>query len=64
MPIYPMLNKWNANDQWPLILASDWSRAMQLVINIDENGFRMPIYPMLNQRNANQVTPKNLMQTE
>ena len=50
--------------QLPLILASDWSRAMQLFMNIDENGFRMPIYPMLNQRNANPITPNNLVQTD
>ncbi len=30
---------------------------MKLVLNIDENIFRIPIYPMLNQRNAKQMTP-------
>ena len=30
--------------QWHLILASDWSRAMKIVMNIDDNIFRMPIY--------------------
>ena len=44
LPIYPMLNQC----QWPIILASDWSRAIKLVMNIDENIFRMPIYLMLN----------------
>ena len=30
-----------------LILASDWSTAIKIVMNIDESGFRRPIYPML-----------------
>ena len=48
MPIYPMLNQWNANPMTPM--ASDWSRAMKIVMNIDENIFRMPIYSMLIER--------------
>ena len=34
-------------------------KSTKLVMNIDENIFRMPIYLMLNQRNANPVTSKN-----
>ena len=45
MPIYPMLNQC----QWPRILASDWTRAIKLGMNIDENILRMPIYLMLKQ---------------
>ena len=71
MPIYPMLNHMNidelnisfyvkprplrsrSND--PIILASDWSRAVNIVMNIDENIFRMPIYPMLNHMNIDEL---------
>ena len=49
MPIYPMLN------QCPRILASDWTRAINLGMNIDENIFRMPIYPMLNNMNIDEL---------
>ena len=41
--------------QLPLILASDWSRAVNIVMNIDENIFRMPIYPMLNHMNIDEL---------
>ncbi len=51
MPIYPMLNQC----QWPRILASDWTRAIKLGMNIDENIFRMPIYPMLNNMNIDEL---------
>ena len=44
MPIYPMLNQWNAN-----------GRAVNIVMNIDENIFRMPIYPMLNHMNIDEL---------
>ena len=56
-PIYPMLKQWNSNSnngiptQISLILASGWSRAMNIVMNIDESLFRMPIYPMLSITN-------------
>ena len=106
MPIYPMLNRWNANPithnpglwlvesceysyeyWWEHIsyaylsnvksyeywwaeyfrsrssdalcvlgqAASDWSRAVNIVMNIDENIFRMPIYPMLNHMNIDEL---------
>ena len=42
--------------QLPLILASDWSRALKLVMHIDENIFCMPIYPMLNNMNIDELT--------
>ena len=29
-----------------LILASDWSTAIKIVMNIDESGFSLPIYPL------------------
>ena len=45
-PIYPMLKQWNSNSdngiptQISLILASGWSRALKIVMNIDESVFR------------------------
>ena len=42
-PIYPMLKAIKIS----LILASDLSTAIKIVMNIDESGFRRPIYPML-----------------
>ena len=36
-------------------MASDWSRAVNIVMNIDENIFRMPIYPMLNHLNIDEL---------
>ena len=51
MPIYPMLNQC----QWPKKLASDWTRAINLGMNIDENIFRMHIYPMLNNMNIDEL---------
>ena len=36
-------------------MASDWSRAVNIVMNIDENIFRMPIYPMLNHMNIDEL---------
>ena len=38
-PIYPMLKSIKIS----LILASDWSSAIKIVMNIDESGFRMPL---------------------
>ena len=43
MPIYPMLNQWNANPMTP----NPGLWLVESVMNIDENPFRMPIYPML-----------------
>ena len=54
MPIYPMLNQSKVNSTSP-ILASDWSRAVKLVMNIGENIFRMPISPMLNHMNIDEL---------
>ena len=48
-PIYPHV-KVNLNNgiviKISLILASDWSTAIKIVMNIDESGFRLPIYPL------------------
>ena len=41
MPIYPMLNQWNANPMTP----NPGLWLVESVVNIDENLFRMPIYP-------------------
>ena len=41
-PIYPMLKSIKIS----LILASDWSTAIMIVMNIDESGFRLTIYPL------------------
>ena len=41
--------------QCPLILASDWSRPVNIVMNIVETIFRMPIYPMLNHMNIDEL---------
>ena len=46
MSVYPMFKPMGCQPNDPIILPSDWSRALKLVMNIDENIFRMPIYPM------------------